>query len=111
MRYSFHIPLLTRLRASGLRLDQDTANVEVRRWLADVANARLHAHTKRVPADALVEERPALQPLPAPYRGLIVPARAAPARRQPELPSRTRYAVVPPQHALSLYDQLLGVAR
>lgn len=108
LRYSFHIPLLTRLRASGLRLDQETANVEVRRWLADIANARVHAHTRRVPAEALVAERAALQPLPAPYRGLIVPARATPARA--EVDTRRRYAVVPPQHALSLYDGLLEVS-
>jgi transposase len=110
LRYSFHIPLLTRLRASGLRLDRETANVEARRWLAAVANARRHAHTGRVPAEALAEERPALQKLPAPYRGRILPARVTPAQQQAESTSRTRYAVVPPQHALSLYDRLLEVA-
>jgi transposase len=110
LRYSFHIPLLTRLRASALRLDRDTANVEVRRWLADVANARIHGTTGRVPAEVLHEEQPLLQPLPAPYRGRILARRALPAAGLPTEASRRAYAVVPPQHALGVYDRLLEVA-
>ena len=45
LRHSFHVPLLTRLRQHGLRLDRETANVEVRRWLREVANVRVHAQT------------------------------------------------------------------
>src|SRR5262245_40649507 len=57
LRYSFHVPLVTRLRQAGLTLDRETANVEVRRWLRDVANARVHGETSWVPAEALVAER------------------------------------------------------
>ena len=63
LRYSFHVPLVTRLRQAGLTLDRQTANVEVRRWLREVANVRVHGETARVPAEVLVEERMALQPI------------------------------------------------
>lgn len=44
--------------------DLDRLNEEVRRWLADVANVRLHRTTLRRPIDLLAEERPLLGPLP-----------------------------------------------
>jgi transposase len=44
--------------------DLDTANKELRRWLDEIANVRLHAVTRRRPVDLLVEERPLLWPLP-----------------------------------------------
>jgi len=105
LRYSFHVPLLTRLRQAGLGLDRETANVEVRRWLREVANVRVHGETERVPAEVLVEERAALLGLPAPYRGAIAPARAAGVA----LAARA-FTPVPPQHDLGVYDRLLEVA-
>jgi transposase len=110
LRYSFHVPLVSRPRQVELVLDRETANVEVRRWLAEVANLRVHGETGAVPAERLVEERRSLQPLPAPYRGAIRAAR--PRRKLAEalaLPARL-VAVVPPQHELHLYDRLLEVA-
>ena len=71
-----------------------------------MANARVHGETGRVPAEALLEERPALLPLPAAYRGQVAPARARAALKLPE----PMLAIVPPQHALALYDRLLEVA-
>lgn len=44
--------------------DLDRLNAEVRRWLAEVANVRLHRATGRRPVDRLEEERGLLFPLP-----------------------------------------------
>lgn len=107
LRYSFHLPLVTRLRQAGLRLDCDTANAEVARWLREVANARIHGQTKRQPAQLLIEEQRALQPLPPPYRGDVVAARAQP---KPSAALIDPTLVVPPQHPLALYDRLLQEA-
>jgi len=110
LRYSFHVPLLTRLRQAGLVLDRETANVEVRRWLREVANVRVHGETDRVPAEVLVEERTALQPLPAPYRADVAAARPERAPREcVTLPGKV-FTAVPPQHDLAVYDRLLEVA-
>ena len=108
LRYSFHLPLVTRLRQAGLKLDRDTASIEAWRWLKDVANVRVHGETRRVPAEVLSEERACLQALPAPYRGDIRAARAKPAKA-PEtvsLPAAARIEL-PAQHVLALYDELL----
>ncbi len=64
---SFYHPLRTQLAQSGLSLDMQTANVEVGKWLRDVANTRIHGTTGRVPADVLIEEQPQLQSLPRPW--------------------------------------------
>lgn len=110
VRYSFHLPLVTRLRQAGLKLDRDTATIEARHWLREVANARVHAQTGRVPAEVLVEERASLQPLPKPYRGDIRAARATSRDVSPiSLPASARIAL-PPQHVLALYDNLLREA-
>jgi transposase len=106
LRYSFHVPLVTRLRQAGLALDRETANVEVRRWLRAVANVRVHRETGRVPAEVLAEERAALQGLPAPYGGAVAPARGRILRPGPG----KLYTTVPPQHDLAIYDRLLEVA-
>jgi transposase len=108
LRHSFHVPLVTRLRQHGLALDRDTANVEVARWLREVANVRLHAETGVVPAERLEEERSALQRLPAPYRAVVAAARPRVATSS-AVPAHT-VTVVPPQHALSVYDRLLEAA-
>lgn len=108
LRYSFHVPLVTRLRQAGLTLDVETANVEVRRWLRDVANARVHGDTGQVPSEVLIQERLKLQPLPPPYRGAVRPARPA-TTTVVDAPGKT-FTAVPPQHDLSVYDRLLEVA-
>jgi len=108
LRYSFHVPLVTRLRQAGLTLDRETANVEVGRWLREVANARVHGHTGQVPAQMLAEERMQLQSLPQPYRGNIAGARAG--RESITLSGKAAFTAVPPQHDLAIYDRLLQVA-
>src|SRR5665213_2300311 len=66
LRYSFYVPLLSRLRAMGLALDAQTANTEVRSWLHQVANARVHATTQAVPQIRCRAEREELLPVPEP---------------------------------------------
>jgi transposase len=101
LRQDFWVPLESRLRPLGLRPDAATANAEVRGWLRDVANRRMHATTGRVPAEALAGERGALLPLAAPWDGAVLRPAAAPAR-----PPRREAPVI--QHPLSVYDGLLA---
>jgi hypothetical protein len=98
------VPLESRLRPLGLRLDAATANMEVRSWLRDVANRRVHATTGRVPADVLVEERGVLLPLAAPWSGLVPRPVAAPVSTRPT----PRPAAPVIQHPLSIYEDLLA---
>jgi transposase len=97
LKGSFLVPLAATLEANGLRLDAHLANLHVRRWLDEVANARVHATTKAVPARRLAEERAVM---------LSAPALKAPA------PTRQRVAlpVESLQHPLSVYDALLEAA-
>jgi len=47
-------------------------NDQLRRWLAEVANPRVHAGTRRVVNEAFAEERPHLRSLPlAPFRAVL----------------------------------------
>jgi transposase len=96
LKGSFVVPLAATLEATGLKLDVEIANVHVRRWLDEVANARVHATTKAVPAARLAEERAVMLPAPA--------LKAAPMVRQ-----RVAMPVESLQHPLSVYDELLGV--
>lgn len=94
LKGSFVVPLAATIEASGLKLDIDTANRHVRRWLDEVANARVHATTKAVPASLLAAERAAMMPSPA----LI----AAPAQvLRVAMPTESL------QHPLAVYDALL----
>jgi transposase len=96
LKSSFVVPLAATLKASGLKLDVDAANAHVRRWLDEVANARVHATTKVVPALRLAEERAVMLPAPALQAASMVAQRVA-------LPLESL------QHPLSVYDELLGV--
>ena len=47
-------------------------NAQLRHWLDTVANARIHATTRRVVNEAFAEERPSLRSLPlAPFRSVL----------------------------------------
>lgn len=114
LRRSFYVPLVAALKQAGLTLDAVTANIEVRRWLREVANERIHGTTQARPAERLKEEH--LQSLPGPWRGDI-PA----ARPQREVAARfmERPVVVieriaqesPAQHPLAVYERLLDPIR
>jgi transposase len=50
----------------------DDLNAQLRHWLDNVANPRVHATTQRVVNEAFAEEKPHLKPLPlAPYRAVL----------------------------------------
>jgi transposase len=98
LKRSFWVPFVASMRQSGLRPDRDAANAAVARWLREVANARVHATTREVPAERLAIETPLLQELPAPYGGRSVRSLIAPPSRKP---------VMGYQHPLAVYDDLL----
>jgi transposase len=114
LRRSFYVPLVAQLKQAGLMLDAVTANIQVRIWLKDIANERVHGTTQIRPAQRLPEE--GLQPLPAPWRGDI---RAARPQREAEAQLAERPVVVieriaqvsPAQHPLAIYEQLLTQIR
>ena len=83
--------------AAGLKLTPEVANAHVRRWLDEVANVRVHATTKAVPATRLAEEQAAMLPAPA-------------LKAQPALSVRVAIPIESLQHPLAVYDELLGVA-
>ena len=103
LRGSFWVPLASRMAAEGVVVDAAAANSAAARWLREVANARTHATTGAVPAERLVEERPALRDIPAPYGG-IVPAAL-------DRPLRTVRPIRGIQHRLAIYDTLLILPR
>jgi hypothetical protein len=89
----------------------------VRRWLREVANARVHGTTGCIPAQALLQEREHLLALPQRYSGKSVrqleEANSAAAAAAPS-PARTRTTREVPlmtwqplQHPLSVYEALL----
>jgi hypothetical protein len=97
LKGSFLVPLAASLQAAGLKLTPEVANAHVRRWLDEVANARVHATTKAVPATRLAEEQAVMLPAPA-------------LKAQPSLPVRVAIPIESLQHPLAVYDELLGVA-
>lgn len=102
LRGSFYNPLVTRLQADVV-LDIDTANVEVLKWLRDVANVRDHQGTAERPLDRLEADQKAMLP----YEPAMAPIEAAAKVRL-----RTPLPVESLQHPLSVYGELLAeVAR
>ena len=114
LRRSFYVPLVAQLKQAGLTLDAVTANVQVRRWLNDIANERIHGTTQVRPSQRLQEER--LQGIPAPWRGNISAAR--PQSAEASMPTERPVIVIeqiaqatPPQHPLAMYERLLEQIR
>jgi transposase len=114
LRRSFYVPLVATLKQAGLILDAVTANTEVRRWLREVANERIHGTTQARPADRLKVEH--LQSLPSPWRGDIPAARpqrevATPTAQRPVVVIERIAQVSPAQHPLAVYGRLLDQIR
>ena len=99
LKRSFVVPLAALLKGAGLGLDLDTANREVLRWLAEVANERIHATTGERPSVRLALERPHLLALRLP----TTPARPP----GPPTPGTFALPVESLQHPLAVYDALL----
>ena len=102
LRESFWVPLSSRLAQEGLVIDRETANLAVKRWLREVANARLHGTTGAIPAERLDSERLQLQQIPTPYGGRTVRVLQATPEPAP---------IIGMQHPLSLYDVFAGGVR
>ena len=80
-------------------LDVATANREVRFWLDEIANPRIHATLKERPIDRFAFEHAALSALPLPYAGRRIalgPSAAIPV----PLPMESL------QHPLAIYELL-----
>jgi len=103
VRRSFYVPLISRYRQLDQSLDLEGLNLELARWLAITANARVHGTTREVPSERLAQEHAALQPLP-PMR-LVGQSRSRPADRS----LASQFPVESLQHPLSVYDDLLEV--
>lgn len=121
LRRSFYVPLASRLKQAGLQLDVVTANIEVSRWLAEVANDRVHGTTGVQPSARLRQERPALQRVAAPWRADIAAARPLGAQAtgtaaleaptklvRPAAVAEHMAQALPMQHPLAVYEQLLS---
>ena len=102
LRHSFYVPTATRLKQAGLALDVDTANLEVLKWLRDVANVREHGTTGAVPAERWREEIAALIAPPQPDN--VYPLRHPGVN---VVPPRD-FPVVDLQHPLSVYEAVLS---
>lgn len=98
LRGSFYNPLVTKLQAD-VALDVETANVEVLKWLRDIANVRDHKGTGERPLDRLAADQAAMLP----FEPAMVPLEAAAKARL-----RTPLPVESLQHPLSVYGELLA---
>ena len=94
------MPLAATLKAGGLKLDVQTANREVLRWLPEVANVRIHATTGERPSARLPADQAQLTPLPV----MTLQGHTAAVRASQVVPIESL------QHPLSVYDSLLEVA-
>ncbi len=104
VRDNYYRPLATRLAASNLNLDVDTANIEVRHWLDNVANQRIHDTTKEKPAERLKQERAYLQNVPPEL--LPVPPQSVINSDVTPLTGIST-DTQPLHHALNIYEQLV----
>lgn len=100
LRHSFYVPLVAQLKQAGLILDVQTANLEVQKWLRDVANVREHQTTLQQPLLRWKQERDALQPYQA------MPVRTALPVNRIQLPIHA-FEPINLQHALSVYEAML----
>ena len=100
VKRSFYVPFAATCRQCGVAPDRQAANDAVKVWLREVANARVHATTKAVPATRLEEERPQLQALQKPYK-------YGASNNVTDSDSSVKPPPVGYQHALSTYDALL----
>ena len=105
LRYSFFVPLASRLKQAGLVLDAETANLEVLKWLRDVANARTHRTTQAVPAQRWAQERDALLPVSIPDN--VTPL----VRVMTDSPAPHHFEPLDLQHPLSVYEAMLQEAQ
>lgn len=102
LRHSFYVPLNTNLDRAGLVLDHETANLEVRKWLRDVANQRVHQTTLEIPYKRWEKEVDSLQAY-IPQSDLVVNSLSP-----TPIIAQAVYETACLQHSLQVYDRLLG---
>lgn len=103
-RDSFYIPLMTKLRAAGIPLDVETANIEIKAWLRDVANVRLHQTLLEQPVRRFEQEVHHLQPLPYP----LAPRQAVSRIVTQRSSLASKYSDLPLHHEMAQYDEFCG---
>lgn len=100
LRHSFYIPLVAQLKQAGLTLDVETANIEVLKWLRDIANVRDHQTIGEQPFIRWQQEIASLQAYhPKPDNLVELPAK--------ESLTPGHFEPVNLQHDLSVYETLL----
>jgi len=107
LRYSFYVPLISQLKQVGLIADKETLNIEVKKWLRDIAHQRIHQTTGETPESRLVRERKYLKAIPAVK--LAQPMRK-PAEPTTTLVDITRYEVTQLQRSPKSYDRFIQEA-
>lgn len=105
VRESFFVPLIATLKSASLTLDKTTANTEVKRWLGQIANERVHQTTGDKPSVRLIAEQAALQPLPTAYSCI----QSLPVSHTVIMPSVDLPNIQVMQHDLAIYEQLGGI--
>lgn len=104
VRNNFYAPLSTKLSASGLMLDVDTANRQLLPWLNEIANVRVHDTINEQPIKRLERERDYLQSIP-----LTTVAALPMTNTHEKIVVIPDYQTNPLHHDLSCYDDLLMV--
>lgn len=105
-KYSFYYPLQGELKAQGIPLDKEIANLKVMQWLNEVANQRVHGTTQNIPFARFGKEQDYLQIFPGRYSG-IGPAQATHLTSSNDAKETLPTHIL--QHNLSTYEQLFSV--
>jgi len=106
LRRSFYLPLRTILSQANLKIDKVIANNEVKKWLYEHANQRIHATTQKRPLDQWQIEKNFLLPIATQY-SLKRPQSPPLAVKPQSLITLQTYCSKPLQHDLGIYQQLL----
>ena len=92
---------------NGLQISSlEALNAQVRRWMEQVANIRVHRETGKRPCDAFQEEKPTLQPLPLAGYDISCSRRVRATNRCRVAFESNRYTV-PFEHAGALLELLI----
>jgi len=101
LKHSFYYPLLGQLKAVGMPVDKETANVFVLTWLNEIANRRIHATTGEVPFERLKTEQISLQKQVVSYFAPIISV-----SEEKHCIAFDSLETSDFQHELSIYEQL-----
>jgi len=108
LQRSFYLPLKSSLKISALTVDVTTANLQVKKWLEDEANIRIHATIKERPIDRLKEEKGFLQLIPPEYKITQNIAKESMQESDEKILFSHYQENNNLQHDLNIYQQLIG---